>query len=61
VIRYRHDGADHELRCDSIAGCDGFHGVCRQAVPDGVLTVRQREYPFGWLGILAQVAPSPTS
>jgi p-hydroxybenzoate 3-monooxygenase len=58
VIRYRHKGAEHELRCDVIAGCDGFHGVCRQAIPDGVLTVRQREYPFGWLGILAQVAPS---
>jgi p-hydroxybenzoate 3-monooxygenase len=58
VVRYRHEGADHELRCDVIAGCDGFHGVCRPAIPDGVLTVRQREYPFGWLGILAQVAPS---
>jgi p-hydroxybenzoate 3-monooxygenase len=58
VIRYRHEGAEHELRCDVIAGCDGFHGVCRPAIPDGVLTVRQREYPFGWLGILAQVAPS---
>jgi p-hydroxybenzoate 3-monooxygenase len=58
VIRYRHEGAEHELRCDVIAGCDGFHGVCRPSVPDGVLTVREREYPFGWLGILAQVAPS---
>jgi p-hydroxybenzoate 3-monooxygenase len=57
-IRYRHDGAEHELRCDVIAGCDGFHGVCRPAIPEDVLTVRQREYPFGWLGILAQVAPS---
>jgi p-hydroxybenzoate 3-monooxygenase len=58
VIRYRHEGAEHELRCDVIAGCDGFHGVCRPAIPDRVLTVREREYPFGWLGILAQVAPS---
>ena len=58
VIRYRHEGAEHELRCDVIAGCDGFHGVCRPAIPDGVLTVREREYPFGWLGILAEVAPS---
>jgi p-hydroxybenzoate 3-monooxygenase len=41
-----------------VAGCDGFHGVCRPAVPEQVLTVRQREYPFGWLGILAQVPPS---
>jgi p-hydroxybenzoate 3-monooxygenase len=58
VVRYRHEGAEHELRCDVIAGCDGFHGVCRPAIPDDVLTVRQREYPYGWLGILAQVAPS---
>jgi p-hydroxybenzoate 3-monooxygenase len=58
VIRYRHEGAEQELSCDVIAGCDGFHGVCRPAIPDGVLTVREREYPFGWLGILAQVAPS---
>jgi p-hydroxybenzoate 3-monooxygenase len=57
-IRYRHEGAEHELRCDIVAGCDGFHGVCRPAVPEQVLTVRQREYPFGWLGILAQVPPS---
>jgi p-hydroxybenzoate 3-monooxygenase len=57
-IRYRHAGTEHELACDVIAGCDGFHGACRRAVPDGVLTVRTREYPFGWLGILAAVAPS---
>jgi p-hydroxybenzoate 3-monooxygenase len=57
-IRYRHEGARHELRCDFLAGCDGFHGVCRPSVPDGVLTTYTREYPFGWLGILAAVAPS---
>ncbi|MFL5851757.1 MAG: 4-hydroxybenzoate 3-monooxygenase [Solirubrobacteraceae bacterium] len=57
-IRYRHEGAEHKLRCDIVAGCDGFHGVCRPAVPERVLSVRQREYPFGWLGILAQVPPS---
>jgi p-hydroxybenzoate 3-monooxygenase len=57
-IRYRHEGAEHELGCDIVAGCDGFHGVCRPAVPERVLSVRQREYPFAWLGILAQVAPS---
>jgi p-hydroxybenzoate 3-monooxygenase len=50
--------ADEELECDVIAGCDGFHGVCRPSIPDGVLTTFAREYPFGWLGILAQVAPS---
>ncbi len=58
VIRYGHDGAAHELECDVIAGCDGFHGVCRPSIPDGVLKTFEREYPFGWLGILAEVAPS---
>jgi p-hydroxybenzoate 3-monooxygenase len=57
-IRFRHDGADHELECDAIAGCDGFHGVCRPSIPEGVLSSYSREYPFGWLGILAEVAPS---
>lgn len=58
VIRYRHDGAAHELECDVVAGCDGFHGICRPSIPEGVLETFEREYPFGWLGILAQVAPS---
>jgi p-hydroxybenzoate 3-monooxygenase len=44
--------------CDAIAGCDGFHGVCRPAMPGGLLTVVERNYPFGWLGILADVPPS---
>jgi p-hydroxybenzoate 3-monooxygenase len=47
-----------ELDCDFIAGCDGFHGVCRPSIPSGVLRTFEREYPFGWLGILAAVAPS---
>ncbi|MFI7135106.1 4-hydroxybenzoate 3-monooxygenase [Nonomuraea sp. NPDC050153] len=46
------------LDCDVIAGCDGFHGVSRPAVPEGVLSVYERDYPFAWLGILARVAPS---
>ena len=58
AIRFRHEGAEHELRCDVIAGCDGFHGICRPTIPDGVLRVYEREYPFAWLGILAEVAPS---
>jgi p-hydroxybenzoate 3-monooxygenase len=58
VVRYRHDGADREIRCDFIAGCDGFHGICRPSIPDGLLTVHERSYPFGWLGILADAAPS---
>jgi p-hydroxybenzoate 3-monooxygenase len=46
------------LKSDFIAGCDGFHGVCRDAIPPGVLTFFDKEYPFGWLGVLAAVAPS---
>jgi p-hydroxybenzoate 3-monooxygenase len=58
VIRFRHDGRDEELTCDFIAGCDGFHGICRPSIPEGVLTIYERAYPFGWLGILAEAAPS---
>jgi p-hydroxybenzoate 3-monooxygenase len=57
-IRFRHEDSDEELRCDVIAGCDGFHGVCREAIPDGTVSIYEREYPFAWLGILAEVAPS---
>ena len=58
VIRYRHDGEDAEIVCDFIAGCDGFHGVCRHAIPASVLQIFERVYAFGWLGILAQAPPS---
>jgi p-hydroxybenzoate 3-monooxygenase len=58
AIRFRHAGAEHEVRCDFIAGCDGFHGICRPSIPHGELTIYERTYPFGWLGILAEVAPS---
>jgi len=58
TVRFRHEGSEHELRCAVLAGCDGFHGICREAIPDGVLSVHEREYPFAWLGILAEVAPS---
>src|SRR5919198_3999303 len=57
-ITFVHDGRPWELECDVIAGCDGFHGVCRDSIPERVLHVCEREYPFGWLGILATVAPS---
>jgi p-hydroxybenzoate 3-monooxygenase len=57
-IGFTHEGRRHTLDCDFIAGCDGFHGVCRPAIPDGVLTAYDREYPFGWLGVLADVPPS---
>src|SRR6266567_2416664 len=56
-IRFRHDGRAQDLDCDFIGGCDGFHGVCRSSVPIGVLSAYEREYPFGWLGILAQAVP----
>src|SRR4051794_19450517 len=57
-VGFTHEGERHELDCDIVAGCDGFHGVCRPSIPDGVLRVYEREYPFAWLGILAEVAPS---
>src|SRR5262245_16693657 len=53
-IRFRHDGDEHEIDCDFIAGCDGFHGVCRTSIPKAALTLYERTYPFGWLGILAE-------
>jgi p-hydroxybenzoate 3-monooxygenase len=58
AIRFRHDGGERELRCDVVAGCDGFHGISRPSVPAGVLTGYEREYPFAWLGILAEAPPS---
>jgi p-hydroxybenzoate 3-monooxygenase len=58
LIRHRLDGEEHALASDVIAGCDGFHGVCRPSIPGGVLSSFSREYPYGWLGILAEVAPS---
>jgi p-hydroxybenzoate 3-monooxygenase len=58
IVRFTHDGTERELRCDAIAGCDGFHGVSRPSIPDGVLSFNELEYPFAWLGILARVAPS---
>jgi p-hydroxybenzoate 3-monooxygenase len=58
VVRFRHQGEEVELGCDFIAGCDGFHGVCRNSIPVGVLTSFDREYPFAWLGILAAAPPS---
>jgi len=55
-IRYRKDGETHEIACDFIAGCDGFHGITRPALKDR-LTEYERIYPFGWLGILSQSPP----
>lgn len=57
-IRVENRGAVDEIRCEYIAGCDGFHGISRSAIPDRVLDVYERAYPFAWLGILAEAAPS---
>ncbi|MBA8825490.1 p-hydroxybenzoate 3-monooxygenase [Saccharopolyspora lacisalsi] len=58
VVHYTHEGRTQELTCDFLVGCDGFHGPCRQAIPAESLSVYERVYPFGWLGILATVPPS---
>ncbi len=58
TIRFREGGEPRELACDFIAGCDGFHGICRPSIPQGVLTMYERVYPFAWLGILAKAPPS---
>ncbi len=57
-IRFTRAGVHEELECDVIAGCDGFHGVCRPSIPASALRTYERDYPYGWLGILAAVAPS---
>jgi p-hydroxybenzoate 3-monooxygenase len=57
-VRFRHEGAEHVLTCDYIAGCDGFHGISRQSIPASALKLFEHKYPFGWLGILAEAAPS---
>jgi p-hydroxybenzoate 3-monooxygenase len=59
VLSYTDDaGTRHEVACDVIAGCDGFHGICRDSMPDGLITIAERGYPYSWLGILASVPPS---
>lgn len=56
-IRFQKDGEPHEIACDFIAGCDGFHGICRASIPPDSLKIFERVYPFGWLGILAESKP----
>ena len=60
VVRYEKDGQTHEVTCDFIAGCDGFHGVCRASVPRDAITEYEKVYPFGWVGVLADVPPVST-
>lgn len=57
-VTYRQNGIKHRLDCDIIAGCDGFHGVCRSSLPDGAIRAFERVYPFAWLGILAEAPPA---
>ena len=56
-VRYEHGGKAHEIACDFIAGCDGFHGVCRASAPRGAITEYEKVYPFGWLGLLSDTPP----
>jgi len=56
-VRYEKDGATHEIECDFIAGCDGYHGVSRASVPAQAIHLHEKVYPFGWLGVLADVPP----
>jgi p-hydroxybenzoate 3-monooxygenase len=56
-IRFRHGDKEQELACDFIGGCDGFHGICRPSIPASALTIYDREYPFGWVGILSESPP----
>ena len=56
-VSYLKDGVRHRVEADFIAGCDGFHGVCRATVPVAAITLHEKVYPFGWLGVLADVPP----
>jgi p-hydroxybenzoate 3-monooxygenase len=56
-VTFTHGGKTYDICCDYIAGCDGYHGVCRASVPAGAIQTFERVYPFGWLGILAEVPP----
>jgi p-hydroxybenzoate 3-monooxygenase len=56
-VTYVKDGVTHQVDCDFIAGCDGFHGVCRASVPAPALQIFERVYPFGWLGVLSETPP----
>ena len=57
-VRFTSEESPYEMRCDFIAGCDGFHGICRGTIPANRIRIHERVYPFGWLGILANAAPS---
>jgi p-hydroxybenzoate 3-monooxygenase len=56
-VRYQHAGQKQEIECDFIAGCDGFHGICRASVPKNAIVTYEKVYPFGWLGLLSETPP----
>lgn len=56
-VRFRKDGKEYEVTCDFIAGCDGFHGVCRNSAPQNAITQYEKVYPFGWIGLLSETPP----
>jgi p-hydroxybenzoate 3-monooxygenase len=56
-VRYQHAGQKQEIECDFIAGCDGFHGICRASVPKDAIVTYEKVYPFGWLGLLSETPP----
>ncbi|KRC58570.1 4-hydroxybenzoate 3-monooxygenase [Agromyces sp. Root81] len=58
TVNYTHHGVTAEIECDLVVGADGYHGICRRSIPAGEIEVFERSYPFGWLGILADVPPS---
>jgi p-hydroxybenzoate 3-monooxygenase len=58
-VRFEHHGTTHRVRCDFVAGCDGFHGISRSAIPADVRREFEKVYPFGWLGILSRTPPVP--
>lgn len=58
TVKYTHEGVEKEVTADFVAGCDGFHGPARQAIPSDVLKTHEKVYPFGWLGVLAKAPPS---
>lgn len=57
TVRYRKGGRETEIACDFVAGCDGFHGICRRSVPASAISCVERVYPFGWLGVLSDTPP----
>jgi p-hydroxybenzoate 3-monooxygenase len=60
AVHYRHEGVEQTLSCDIVAGCDGFHGVCRPSIPAGAVRMYAHAYPYAWLGILADAPPATT-